>query len=195
MKENDKRYRIIDAGLKLLDLNGYNGTGISDILNETNIPKGSFYHYFKSKEVFTGEVISRYEEYVKKSIGEMLLDESVEPLQRIRNLYKGYTDSYIRTSRFAYGGFASKLNHEVGDKSKIIRDAANKVFNSIKEAHIHCLEQAVSSGEIHKDIDAGELAELIIYAWEGAILRMRGSSSIDSLLLFAKMLDEVLLRK
>jgi TetR/AcrR family transcriptional repressor of nem operon len=33
-------------------MNGYNALGLQTVLDETSIPKGSFYHHLKDKEDF-----------------------------------------------------------------------------------------------------------------------------------------------
>ena len=48
----DKHEQILEAGLEVMFLNGYNGTGVKDIVEAAGIPKGSFYNYFESKEDF-----------------------------------------------------------------------------------------------------------------------------------------------
>jgi TetR/AcrR family transcriptional repressor of nem operon len=52
--------RLLDVGLATLLERGYNATGIQDLLVATNVPKGSFYHHFGSKEDFALQVIDRY---------------------------------------------------------------------------------------------------------------------------------------
>ena len=48
----ETRRELIQAGLALLTEKGYSSVGIDQILRSVNVPKGSFYHYFKSKEAF-----------------------------------------------------------------------------------------------------------------------------------------------
>ncbi|MDB5769038.1 MAG: transcriptional regulator, TetR family, partial [Collimonas fungivorans] len=57
---NDTRATLLETGLRLFAEQGYNGTGIKEIVDATGVPKGSFYNYFKSKEDFGAEVISFY---------------------------------------------------------------------------------------------------------------------------------------
>jgi hypothetical protein len=69
------------------------------------------------------------------------------------------------------------------------------VFFSIKQVHVECLQQAVDQDYISKETNIGNLAELIIFAWEGAIVRMKGSYSMDSLLAYSEMLDKLILKE
>ena len=47
---NGKKEEIILIGAELIHEHGYHNVGIKKILDVAQIPKGSFYHYFKSKE-------------------------------------------------------------------------------------------------------------------------------------------------
>lgn len=193
VKLNNKKLKIIQAGFRLMDIKGFNGTGISDIIAEADIPKGSFYHYFQNKVTFTAEVIDFYAQEVLFHLKEKLEQKSLPPLARIKALYMGYAKSMIDTHTFPYGGFANKISQEVGHDNPIIHEAANKVFLSIKQAHVDCLQQAVEQDYLSKETNIENLAELIIFSWEGAIVRMKGSYTMDSLLAYSEMLDRLIL--
>lgn len=60
-KGEQSRQRLIDCAAELFWKNGYAATGISEILNASGLPKGSFYFYFKSKEELAAAVISYYQ--------------------------------------------------------------------------------------------------------------------------------------
>ncbi|MEA3444870.1 MAG: TetR/AcrR family transcriptional regulator [Bacteroidota bacterium] len=193
MKQNQKRLAIIQVGFRLMDKKGYSGTGISEIIAEAGIPKGSFYHYFQNKESFAAEVINFYAQEVLFHVRKKLDDKSISPIMRIKNLYNGYAKSMINTHTFPYGGFASKISQEVGEQNMAVRNASCAVFNAIKQTHIECLNEAVGIDEIDKNTDIKNLAELIIFAWEGAIIRMKGAYKTDSLISFTIMLNEIIL--
>ena len=50
---------IIDKGSELFRKKGYNNVGINEILKECDIPKGSFYNFFETKEEFAEKVLIR----------------------------------------------------------------------------------------------------------------------------------------
>ena len=59
MTAKSTRDRLIDVGLELMHQNGYNATGLTEILNAADVPKGSFYHHFGSKEDFAAAALER----------------------------------------------------------------------------------------------------------------------------------------
>src|SRR5664279_1578513 len=54
------RENLLNQGVALLMQQGYHGTGLQEILDAVQIPKGSFYNYFGSKENFGAAVIEHY---------------------------------------------------------------------------------------------------------------------------------------
>jgi TetR/AcrR family transcriptional repressor of nem operon len=55
-----KRKKLLDQGVRLLMSQGYHATGVNEIVKSVQIPKGSFYSYFDSKEAFAAEAITHY---------------------------------------------------------------------------------------------------------------------------------------
>ena len=60
-KGEESRQRLIECAAELFWKNGYSATGISEILKQTGLPKGSFYFYFKSKDDLAAAVTEYYQ--------------------------------------------------------------------------------------------------------------------------------------
>ena len=60
LKHEVKADFLLERGIELLWSKGYNATSVNDIVKAANIPKGSFYFYFDSKEDFTVKAIEKY---------------------------------------------------------------------------------------------------------------------------------------
>ncbi|MBT3209537.1 MAG: TetR/AcrR family transcriptional regulator [Bacteroidetes bacterium] len=194
MKENGKRGKIIRVGFDLFDKFGYNGTSINEIIKVARIPKGSFYHYFESKEAFMIEVMKDYSFKVCDCIDNYLRNKSIEPDKRIKKMYHDFVESYENTGAFPYGSFASKINSEVGDKYPKIRKSSNEVYCQIIESHAYCLRKSKLNSNIRSALNKNEIAQTIVYCWEGAVLRMQSTSRIEPLHLFQNILNNYLLK-
>ncbi|PWA09754.1 TetR/AcrR family transcriptional regulator [Pueribacillus theae] len=59
-KPEERKNEILDAAEKLFTTKGYSNTTINDILQMVGIAKGTFYHYFQSKEEVMDEVVMRF---------------------------------------------------------------------------------------------------------------------------------------
>ena len=64
----DTRNALVWCGTELLTERGFQITGIDEVLKRVGVPKGSFYHYFKSKDHFGHAVIDNYESYYAKKM-------------------------------------------------------------------------------------------------------------------------------
>src|ERR1700680_3017685 len=91
------RERIIEAALDRFHTLGFNACGVQEIVDHAGIPKGSFYNYFKSKELLAVEVLKAYAE---GSGRDMLSDKEVAPVQRLRAHFEFLASRY---ARFGYG--------------------------------------------------------------------------------------------
>ena len=60
-KGKESRQHLIECAAELFWKNGYSATGISEILKQTGLPKGSFYFYFKSKDDLATAVTEYYQ--------------------------------------------------------------------------------------------------------------------------------------
>jgi len=169
--EASTKDRLLDAGLALLLQRGYNHLGIQDVLAETRVPKGSFYHHFESKEDFGLQVIERYMVNVHGGLGQFLGDKTVPPLRRVRNFFEATRDSYGREGYL--GCLLGGLGQELAGISNTFRDRVEQCFREIARQISACLEEAIVKGDLPRGTDAQALANLLVDCWEGAALRTR----------------------
>ena len=87
MTAKSTREHLIDVGLGLMHQNGYNATGLNDILKAADVPKGSFYHHFGSKEDFAAAALERYGMREREHAAAILNDATVPPLKRLRRYF------------------------------------------------------------------------------------------------------------
>ena len=57
------RQRILDTASRLFYTQGYNSTGVNQIIEESNVAKGGLYHIFKSKEELCIEYLNRRHDF------------------------------------------------------------------------------------------------------------------------------------
>ncbi|MGL9750598.1 MAG: TetR/AcrR family transcriptional regulator [Symbiopectobacterium sp.] len=79
----DTRKMLIRSGLALLTQNGFLSTGIDAIVKNVDVPKGSFYHYFESKEDYRRTVLASYDSFFQHKLNKFLSDASVTPMKRL----------------------------------------------------------------------------------------------------------------
>lgn len=150
---------------------GYHDLGIQQLLEATGVPKGSFYHHFKSKEDFALQVIDLYMVEVHRGLDACLHDAACPPLQRVRNFFEGTQEKY-RDEGYL-GCLLGGIGQELSGVSEVFRNKIQWCFSEIARRIAGCLEQARERGELAPRTDTRQLADLLIDCWEGAALRTR----------------------
>lgn len=168
----DARELLMRAGLEVLTEKGFSATGIEEILSRVGVPKGSFYHYFDSKEAFGLELISRYGEFFAAKLDRHLTNRSLTPLAR---LYAFIDDAKSSMARFGYrrGCLIGNLGQEMGALPESFRARLQHTFEDWQQRFAHCLVEAQKVGELSKEVDAQQVAEFFWIGWEGAVLRAK----------------------
>jgi len=178
------RERLVRCGIAILTEKGFATTGIDEVLKRVGVPKGSFYHYFSSKDEFGRAVIEGYAAYFGRKLDRWLLDETQAPLQRLRNFV---ADGTRGVERFEYrrGCLIGNLSQELASTHDGFRQLLEAVFLSWQARVQRCLEQARAAGEISAGANCEQLAAYFWIGWEGAILRAKLVRSSAPMHLFA----------
>lgn len=177
--------RLLETGLGMLLKHGYNDLGIQSVLAEAGVPKGSFYHFFRSKEDFALQVVDRYMETVHEGLDAALSDPALPPLERVRRFFELSRDKY--ESEGYLGCLLGGLGQELSGVSGAFREKIECCFAAIVARIANCLEQARQRGELASDADPQHMANLLLNCWEGAALRSRlwrEASPLDDMLDF-----------
>jgi TetR/AcrR family transcriptional regulator, transcriptional repressor for nem operon len=134
------RERLLEAGLDMLLRHGYNDLGIQALLQATNTPKGSFYHYFSSKEDFALQVIDRYMEEVHQGLDASLGDLSLPPLDRARRFFELSREKYRRDGYL--GCMLGGLGQELAGINPTFAAKIESCFGELTRRLSACLEEA-----------------------------------------------------
>ncbi len=171
-KKQINRENLLNQGVTLLMEQGYHGTGLKAILDAVQIPKGSFYNYFGSKEHFGAEVIQHYiEPFIKQLTGHLQQSEgdALGALQRYFN--EGIAD--IEKAKFKGGCLLGNLMGEIGDTSDLCQKSLHSALTRYRDLMKSGLAQAQQQGTVRTDKSAEDMADLLVNSWQGALLRMK----------------------
>ena len=172
----------------------YHAVGIQEILAEVDVPKGSFYHYFESKEAFGVAIIEYYGEQLASAIRTRMNDASDSPRQRIVNYFVNIRE-YYATNGCGRGCLVAKLATEVANPSGEMREALKREFDKWIELFAACIREGQVICEIASEHSAEAMAEFLYTSWEGALVRMQVNSDlrpIDQFISYA--LDRIIPR-
>ena len=188
------REQLIDVGLQLIHSAGYGATGVNEILQLADIPKGSFYHHFPSKEAFAEAVLERYGAQEMSRSERLLGDKSVAPLKRLRLYFEELLAVYGRTGPIS-GCLLGNMALEVADHSDKLQPVLQEIFSVWNEAIVEVLREAVAKGDLDHSVKPKEMAAFLLNNWEGALLRSKADRSDQPLELFLHFTFKVLLKK
>jgi TetR/AcrR family transcriptional regulator, transcriptional repressor for nem operon len=186
------RENLIRAGLQMIHTEGYTASGIQGIVEAAEIPKGSFYNHFASKEVFGAEVADAYFERGMVKLRDILCNPSVAPLKRLEAYFDDRIEAF-HAVKFKRGCLLGNLAAEVADQSTLIRERLLLHLAGWSSFFENCIAEAQRQGAIENQLPAALLGRFILNSWEGALLRMRAEKSDAPLLEFKKVVFGALL--
>lgn len=180
----DTRELLLRAGVEALTVKGFVATGIDEVLRRVGVPKGSFYHYFDSKEAFGTALIERYGSYFAHKLERHFTDETHPPLARLRAFI---ADAEAGMARHGYtrGCLIGNLGQEMGALPESYRAQLGAVFADWQQRLARCLIAAQARGEIAPDADCAQLSAFFWIGWEGAVLRAKLERNPAALKTFA----------
>lgn len=182
----ETREALCNAGVAALTEKGFAATGIDEILRAVGVPKGSFYHFFPSKEAFGAELITRYAEYFERRLDRFLLDETLAPMARIQAFCVD-AERGMKRYGFRRGCLVGNLGQEMNALPEAYRAQLVEVLDAWQRRVAACLELARSAAEIGADADCARWATFFWVGWEGAVLRAKLERKAAPLRLFAEM--------
>ncbi|WP_082864599.1 acrylate utilization transcriptional regulator AcuR [Caballeronia temeraria] len=192
LKRGEARDEVIWQGTAILTERGFLATGIDEILKRAGVPKGSFYHYFKSKQDFGEAVLDNYLQLLGKKLDRTLGDPSLAPLARLQAFIDDAKRG-LKKYEFRRGCLVGNLGQELGGVDEVFRARLEAAFRVWEGRFETCLHEAVRAGDLPVSADPRRLARFFWIGWEGAILRSKLMRSAEPLDHFAEMYFETVL--
>jgi len=169
VKPNDKKLLLINIGTAIFTQKGFSITSLDEIVEIAEIPKGSFYYYFKSKDEFAIEVIKNYGIYFSKKLQRILSNDKKSPLERLKEFTKE-AEAGVKRYEFKRGCLIGNLGQEMATLEERFRIELLNVIADWRDQVRQCIDLAKERQEIKTTVDASELANFFWCAWEGAVL-------------------------
>jgi len=186
MARRNVREQLLSAGLDTLHRRGFNATSVQDITEAAGVPKGSFYNHFESKEALGAEAVFKYRETSEtwKAV-RALRDTKAAPLTRLRNYFENLTERALKSESWSgclLGNFACELSNQ----SPLIREQVAVAFAEWSDEIAQVIGEGQRAGALSKGLPPKAIAEFLLNAWEGALLRAQVEKDRRPLQLFLK---------
>ena len=168
--QNDTRQHILDVGYQLIAQRGFVGVGLAEILQQAGVPKGSFYHYFPSKELFGQALIEYYfEDYITR-LGTLFSDSERTGRERLMSYWHYISD--MQTGPNETGGrcLIVKLSAEVADLSETMRMALLNGYRQVIVLIAQCMQEGIADGSLPARLSPELDAQVLYHLWLGSSL-------------------------
>jgi TetR/AcrR family transcriptional regulator, transcriptional repressor for nem operon len=180
MKRTHNKDDIIKIGLDLVLSRGFNATGVEAILKQANIPKGSFYNFFSSKEEFGLAIIDKFVADRFEDLYPIFSDQSLPPLERVKKSFETLIELF-EGAECSKGCLIGNLGQEMADHFENVRQRLEKSLQEWTKGVSRLLLQAQKENAITADMNVEMLAENLISSFQGALLRSKVKKSPDPL--------------
>lgn len=168
----DVRATILATGQRLMAGKGFSAVGLNEILADAGVPKGSFYHYFGSKDAFGEAMLEHYFENYLAELDTTLGQAGLTMAQRLVNYWDGWRATQ---SLFDCQGkcLAVKMAAEVADLSEAMRLAIKRGTSGIVVRLTRAIEAGVAEGSLAIDGDADSNARSLYQLWLGTSVMVK----------------------
>ena len=177
-RATDVRSHILDTAQRLIGARGFSGVGLNEILTAAAVPKGSFYHYFTSKEAFGRDLLDHYFDKYLAEVDTLLADEHVSARARLGAYWQFWRQNQERDDPEGKC-LAVKLGAEVSDISEDMRVALKHGTSAIIDRLSHVVEQGMADGSIKSSRSPDDLAETFYQLWLGASIMAKIARASD----------------
>ena len=176
---SDVREHILATGQRLMAGKGYSAVGLSEILTSAGVPKGSFYHYFGSKDAFGEAMLESYFEDYLAELDGTLAQPGMNMAQRLLHYFEMWRQTQ---SFFDCQGkcLAVKMAAEVADLSEAMRLAIQRGTAGIERRLTGAIGAGVAEGSLSIDGDAETTARSLYQLWLGASVMVKIERDTES---------------
>ncbi|GAB7533973.1 TetR/AcrR family transcriptional regulator [Burkholderia sp. 22PA0099] len=169
---SDTREGILSVGQTLMASRGFSAVGLNEILAAAGVPKGSFYHYFGSKDAFGEALLNRYFEDYLADLDITLAAPKQTSAQRLMTYWQQW-----RTNQGSFDCqgkcLAVKLAAEVVDLSETMRAALDRGTSGIVARLTGAIEAGRDDGSLSFDGEPAQVAQSLYELWLGASILVK----------------------
>jgi len=169
----DTQERLITTAAGLWHARSYADVGVNEICVAADVRKGSFYHFFSSKQELAVAVIDRHWREAYENVVMPALAAGATPMGQLQELTIGIADEVDRLTEelgvvpgCPFGNLAVELSTIDG----AVRERLERLFESQKELLRELLDGAVAAGELPQSTDTVDAARAMHAYIEGVLL-------------------------
>ncbi|CDR07447.1 TetR/AcrR family transcriptional regulator [Streptomyces iranensis] len=176
----ETRQSLLDAARRIVAAKGYAAVGINEILAAAGVPKGSFYHYFGSKDAFGEAMLKSYFDDYFATMDGIVADKGKSSAEHLMRYWQKFYDTQA-VDDCQGGCLVVKLGAEVADLSEVMRVATKVGTAAIVDRLEQMIADGVADGSVSVDDSPRATAEALYSLWLGASIMAKIHRSPDHL--------------
>ena len=175
----DTRQHILETGRRLIAGKGFTSVGLNEILLAASVPKGSFYHYFDSKEQYGRTLLEDYFDGYLTRIDEVFGTGAQSARERLMSYWRHWVETQCDDCLDSKC-LVVKLSAEVADLSEAMRRTLHDGTDGVIARIGDCIEKGVAEGSL-PPLEGRATAQMLYQLWLGASLLGKIQRSRDPL--------------
>lgn len=192
-QNTDTKTRILEKAEEIILKKSFGTVGLNEILKQAGVPKGSFYHYFESKEDFGVSLIRYAADKYSADLDEILFSGRASARNRLLDFYKFHIDFYARNN-YQLQCLVVKLSGEISTVSEPMRKALQETADDWTCKYARIIRQGHEDGSISKKVDADTTPRFLYDSWLGANAQVPILRSASPFQALAKSVEKLVTR-
>ncbi|ERT11578.1 TetR/AcrR family transcriptional regulator [Photorhabdus temperata] len=174
----DIRQHILEVAQQVIGCKGFSAVGLNEILKAAEVPKGSFYHYFASKEVFGAAMLEDYFTHYLERMDNIMARKEWSAKENLVQYWQGWLEPLGDGTVCGQRCLAVKLGAEVSDLSVAMRLVLENGTRNIIMRLAAVVERVAGEGGLECTAEETfPLAEMLYQTWLGASLMAKITQS------------------
>ncbi len=184
----DARQTILQTAQAIVGRKGFSAVGLTEILQAADVPKGSFYHYFDSKDAFGVVLLDTYFDHYVQGMQQLFDQPGLSQHAKLMRYWQAWIDNQTGCTD-AGKCLAVKLGAEVSDLSEPMRLALQRGTARTIALLAEALQHGVEDGSLQAQLHPESLARRLYALWLGTSVMSkitRTSAPFDEALLLTQ---------
>lgn len=170
-----KKEELLQKATELFRTQGFHATSVDDVCAATGVTKGTFFHYFKSKEALAQACLEEWKCMVAQMEQHAPFMKERDPLKKVLR-YLDFFLSAVSHPDQIQSCLAGTVVQEVWDTHPNLKNAANACFTASGDHFAKLLKDAAK--HYGKTVDAKALSDLYLATFQGSLILYKGSGDI-----------------
>ncbi|MEV8468133.1 TetR/AcrR family transcriptional regulator [Fluviibacterium sp. DFM31] len=175
-KAESTRERLLAAAKKLVMSKGFAGTSIDDVLRETGLTKGAFFHYFKSKADMAKQLMKWYAEGDMNMFRTFLARAEAahdDPMDQLMQFLTDFETYLCDPDHPPRGCMYALYTYEDDHFENSVKDFVAETLQIWTAMYIRKFQEVIDLYPPARPVTAKRLAEMIVSVIEGGLILER----------------------